>query len=461
MVRPSHGTSLEKARENQLGQLDALVAAAPMIASRPEPPEAPDIAARYEEYRPKIRAFLARDAPWLDSDAREEVYQQGWLAVLEAKKAGRHVESELSYLFGATQNIAVKAIASADARRRITFDPIESRLTRIPDDGPTPLERATVRDEAAVGRSLLDRLGPSQRAVAIRRYGHGYSPEEICEELGITRRRYEKTIDKISIRLGAIVADYHAGRLTSSDRKLLARCVLGEAEPHERQLAARLVDSAHGRALLSQVRHVFRDAAMAAPIPLAPSDRFVDQLGAAVEHSKAAIAGVIGRTSASATETVTNLSMSGAGRGSGAFAAGIVACVICSAGAVSAVTGTSPADIKDAIVQTEDTPPQPEPTAVVPTATETVAAPPPSTTTTPVPSPEPTQTSTAPASEPEPAAPEPRPEFGFEQQSPASPTPSTSAPSNPSSRDFATPAAPSGGAGGGGSSKPEFGFEGG
>lgn len=465
---PSIETSPVNARDVSAGTISQSQLDRPMSAG-PHDRRDEDFAVRFEEYRPKVKAFLHNRAPWLDSDARDELYQQGWLAILEARKAGRRIDNELGYLFGTTSKLAGSMVGSADARRRTTFDPISGNLAELPHDAPDVAEVVAVLDEAAVGRSLLDRLSPRQRLVAIRRYGRGDTPAEICADLNMSRRRYEKTIDKITQRLGVIVADYHAGRLAASDRKLLARCVLGEADTHDREVATRLVESAQGRALLCSVRHAFRDAAMTSPLPVVTSPGVSEQLGSYVEHTKATVTGLVGRGSASTTETVTSLVSSGTGRGSGAFAAQFVACVICAGGAGAgalAATGTSPNEVKDAIVQNEDPSSEPQTRAPAETpVTETVATPPPtpSTTTTPAPAPlnEPPGATTVPREEPQPVAPSAPPEFGFEQHqstTPAAPaTPATT--EERSSRDFAAPAPPSGGSGGG--RRPEFGFEGG
>lgn len=421
-----------------------------------------DFERRYAEYRPKVRALLARKAPWLDSDAREELYQQGWLAVFEARREGRPVENELSFIFAAATNTATELVREADGRRRTTFDPLRGKLVHIADDAPDPGELVILVDEAAVGRSLLARLGPSQRAVALRRYGRGDTPEEICAELGISRARYRKLIEKIGRRLGELVAEYHAGKLTASDELVLARCILGEATDAERELASHLVQTAQGMALLCSVHRAVRKAAMGTPLPAAPTPAVRDQIAVVLEHTKNAVGSAFGRGGASGSEAATNMTVSGSGGKAARIVGAIAACAVGAGGAaggVCLVTGTTPIALIDKL-DSGGPPPaertqqqvEPPPQAVVapapaPPVTTTPPADPPAT---------PPAAETEPPSAPQAAA----QEFLYERQQ-ASPSGSNPQPPSTGGSEFSAPhqaaPAPSGSGGSGG----EFGFEGG
>lgn len=427
-----------------------------------------DFEQRYAEYRPKVRALLHRDFPWLDSDAREELYQQGWLVVLEASRRGKPVDNELSYIFATARNAAGKLAWGPDARTRTTFDPLEGRLVDVTASGADPGEVIALIDEAAIGRSLIERLGPRQREVAVRRIGRGDTPAEICAELGITPRRYQKTMDKISASLGALVADYHAGKLTASDERLLARCVLGEADEKERELASHLVETAQGLALLCNVRHALRKAAMAAPLPTVGAAQTRDRLTLVFDHAKNAVGSVLGRGTASTGDAATNATASGSASVGGRIVGGIAACAVgavgVGGGAACLIAGVPPTVMVDKLTGA-DRPAATTPQAEREPLAKTVASPAPAE---PSPSPEKTATTEAPPAAPVPV-PEPVPEpavaakreFGIERQDqPASPaqTPSTG-------RDEFSPTPPATSPGGGSSStgggSGEFGFEGG
>ncbi len=283
----------------------------------------------------------------------------------------------------------------------------------------------------------------------------------------MSRDRYDKLINKISKRLGTLVAQYHAGHLTSEDERLLARCILGEASDAERELATHLVDTAQGVALLCSVRHAIRGVAITTPVPAAAPPSMREQVIAVFAQAKNTVGSIAGRGGGSSGDTATNAVVSGSSGNASRIAAGIAACVIGVGGtATCVVTGTTPTSLVTMLPgQGEDTPVNPPKTTEEPPP-QTVATPAPSTSTTPA------STGTEPAEPPpeddpvEPSPPDDPPaaakEFLIERQEavPSQSTQPSKSSSSSGSEFSASQPAPAPSPGGGGSGG-EFSFEGG
>ncbi|HEY1357043.1 MAG TPA: sigma-70 family RNA polymerase sigma factor [Thermoleophilaceae bacterium] len=212
----------------------------------------------YVALRRKVTGFLAGRYPQLDGHAREDIYQDAWVALLEARARG-HVAREkwISYLLSAARNLGAEALRCADRRRRVSYDPAGAAFVALADAAESPEERAVVLD---TGRELLGRLSPGERAVAVCRLLYGYEKREVCRTLGLSPRAYKRRVDKAAIKLRELRAG-RMGGLTEHEERLLARCVYGGATAAQRAAAERLVKTAAGRLALARLRQRARELA--------------------------------------------------------------------------------------------------------------------------------------------------------------------------------------------------------
>jgi len=205
----------------------------------------------YVKLRRKVTGFLAGRYPQLDADAREDIYQDAWVALLEARARG-HVAREkwISYLLSTAKNLGAEALRCADRRRRVDWDPTGGPYVSVADAAETPEERVVSLD---TGREMLGRLSAGERAVAIYRLVFEYDKREVCRALGLSPRAYKRRVDNATVKIAALRAE-RAGGLTERQERLLAHCLCGRATRAQRAAARRLLNTAAGRAAVGQLR---------------------------------------------------------------------------------------------------------------------------------------------------------------------------------------------------------------
>src|SRR5215213_7249757 len=113
-------------------------------------------AGEYERYRPKVLRMLERRFPRFDPDERLELYHAVWTTVLEKRRRGRgqEIENLEAYLMGGVDKLAFKRLTRADARRRVSFDPVEGDMADIEDESQSPEDRVVLMDEARCAREI-------------------------------------------------------------------------------------------------------------------------------------------------------------------------------------------------------------------------------------------------------------------------------------------------------------------
>ncbi len=120
----------------------------------------------YLAHERTVMAMLASRHRDLDPDSRYEIYHEAWASVLERRAEGVEIEHLEGYLLCAADRLASKRVHGADARRRITFDPVESPFASVADPAQSPEEAVLAADEARRVRMLIDELEGSERALA-------------------------------------------------------------------------------------------------------------------------------------------------------------------------------------------------------------------------------------------------------------------------------------------------------
>jgi DNA-directed RNA polymerase specialized sigma24 family protein len=205
----------------------------------------------YVKLRRKVTGFLAGRYPQLDADAREDIYQDAWVALLEARARG-HVAREkwISYLLSTAKNLGADALRCADRRRRVSYDPTGGAFLAVADTAETPEERVVSLD---TGRELLGRLSPGECSVAIYRIVFGYDKREVCRALGLSARAYKRRVDRATVKAGKLRAGQDGG-LTEYQERLFADSLWGRATPAQRAVAHRLLNTAAGRVTLARLR---------------------------------------------------------------------------------------------------------------------------------------------------------------------------------------------------------------
>lgn len=120
----------------------------------------------YRAHEHAVMAMLASRHRHLDPDSRYELYHEAWASVLKRRAEGVEIESLEGYLVCAVDKLAQKRVHGADARRRMTFDPVHGPFAAVADTGESPEEVVLAADEARRVRMLIDELEGAERALA-------------------------------------------------------------------------------------------------------------------------------------------------------------------------------------------------------------------------------------------------------------------------------------------------------
>jgi RNA polymerase sigma-70 factor (ECF subfamily) len=135
--------------------------------------------------------------------AADDVAQEVCLAVLSAlpryRDEGRPFEA---FVFG------IAAHKVADAQRAAVRAAVPTdEMPDEPDLGPGPEDHALRRSDAALVRSLLDRLPPTQRELLILRVAVGLSAEETGSALGMSSGAVRVAQHRALARLRVLAAE--------------------------------------------------------------------------------------------------------------------------------------------------------------------------------------------------------------------------------------------------------------
>ena len=404
------------------------------MSTRPAPDRF-SAAGEYSRHRQKALSLLARRFPRLQEDERLDIYHAVWASVLEKRRRGERIDNLEAYLMGGIDKRALKRLGRADARRRVSIDPLGDEMSRVADADASPEDRVVLMDELRCTREAVDALEGREGEVIKLRFDLGLTPHEIRTRLGLRERQYRRLIErgtrKVVERVAAAERDGRSRRQLS----LFTACLSGLAS--EAQLAearALLASDPKARAVLRAMRRSAERAAIALPLPAAGA--------ASAEHARS-----IGELAASAKQHAISAyvrvsdptPLSGARPGT--VAAAVAGCVAVGGGTYCAVQGV-PAPIRPALgihdeahksAREEPVPPPSSPPTPVQAPT-----PAPSPPVKPAPAPSPVSPPPAPAPNPPPPAPreffdQPSATQSAEPSTPATPGPSSSG----SSEEFA------------------------
>lgn len=130
----------------------------------------------YDRYFARISRFFRHKLP----DEAEDLIQQTFMALIEARPRMRSSTSFRAYLFGIAHNV-LRARLRALARER-AFDPIESSFEQV---APRPSEVLIEGDERQRMLRALRRLPFEHQVVLELHYWEELSAAEIAESLGV------------------------------------------------------------------------------------------------------------------------------------------------------------------------------------------------------------------------------------------------------------------------------------
>jgi RNA polymerase sigma factor (sigma-70 family) len=296
----------------------------------------------YRRHERAVNAMLAARHRRLGADDRAEIYHEAWASVLSLRARGGTIRNLERYLVAAADKLAAKRLYGADARRRVTFDPLDGPFARAADDSDSPEERVLEADEARRLRMLVDQLDGRERAVIKLRLEGGLEPAEIRQRLCLTERQYRRTAERAGRALQSQLAALDGGAWARRQRSLLCACAFGIASPRQRERARRLVEAdPFCRALMSELRAVGGRAAALVPLPAggqAEPSRRHGELVAAAREAAGDLLGAVKQQLAGLSSRAVDASPL-AGARPGAAAAVIAGCVAAGGGAYCAVEG--------------------------------------------------------------------------------------------------------------------------
>ncbi len=177
----------------------------------------------YEEFQPRIRAYLAR---LVGRDEAEDLTQTVFLKVSQALKDFRGESKLLTWVYRIATNLAADRLRSSSFRQVVQQKPTDVSHTREEADavswsneGTPPADQLLVRQEMnQCIRNTLEELPENYRDVIALSEIERLKNAEIAETLGVG-------IDTVKIRLHRA-----RGKLR---RALEARCTFHRDERHE------------------------------------------------------------------------------------------------------------------------------------------------------------------------------------------------------------------------------------
>ena len=396
----------------------------------------------YRAHERAVTGMLAARYRDLDPDSRYELYHEAWASVLKRRGDGVEIENLEGYLIGAADKLASKRVYGADARRRVTFDPVEGPYSSTPDAGESPEEAVLAADEARQMRMLIDELDEPERALLKLRLDLGLEPAEIRERLELTDRQYRRIAERAGKALLAQFRAFDSGAWARSKRSLLCACVFGVASERQRAKAQELLE--HDpccRAMMSELRELGGRAAAVLPVPAGPlaldaahadaGGRAAELFAGAKDHAADLLVGAKQQAAGAYVRMADPTPL--AGMRPGAVGAVVAGCIAAGGSAYCAVEGVpgpiGPAlGIEQPSEQAETKPPKPKPEASQP-------APPP---VAPPATPPPAPTAAPPPAQPT-TPPPPPPQREFEPEVPAAPAPAPAAPATGGESEFGGP----------------------
>ena len=153
-----------------------------------------------ELLHPGLRLIAERRANRQDSD---DIAQEAMLAVLEAARAGKITSADAVAAFAraVVHNMCCNKVKQL-SRARLQGNSEDMAVLRSPH--PTPEESAGERQSLSIARKILAELHPQQRELLRRFYLEEQTPEQICEDMGLTATQFRLAKSRAKARFGGM-----------------------------------------------------------------------------------------------------------------------------------------------------------------------------------------------------------------------------------------------------------------
>ncbi len=158
-----------------------------------------DVAEAFESQRPRL-FWLAYRLLGSASEA-EDAVQDAYLRLHAADAEA--IESLPAWLTTAVTHLCLNRLTSARARREVYAGPWLPEPVLTDDRAPGPLDTAEQRESVSIALlSLMERLGPTERAAFVLREAFAYSHFEIAEILQTSEANARQLYRRARRRLG-------------------------------------------------------------------------------------------------------------------------------------------------------------------------------------------------------------------------------------------------------------------
>jgi RNA polymerase sigma-70 factor (TIGR02957 family) len=153
----------------------------------------------FEEQRPRL-FWLAYRLLGSASEA-EDAVQDAYLRLHAADRAA--IRSLPAWLTKAVTNLCINRLTSARARREVYVGPWLPEPVVTSDGALGPLETAEQRESVSIALlTLMERLGPAERAAFVLREAFAYPHREIAEILDTSEANARQLVRRARQRLG-------------------------------------------------------------------------------------------------------------------------------------------------------------------------------------------------------------------------------------------------------------------
>ncbi|HWK25835.1 MAG TPA: sigma-70 family RNA polymerase sigma factor [Solirubrobacter sp.] len=222
----------------------------------------------YERLKPgvlrSLRRRMAARGLHADETDLDAFYNQAWHGLYVRLVAGDEIASPQGLLVTIAERRAIDEARASRHDRREAPELLDERGDDV--DLEARLDDHVRFRQFTQG--LRERLTERERQAALLCYVHEYTRPEAAQVLGVSPRRMEKIMDRVSVQTGALVRDIEAGAWCESRRSLIKAYALGLLDvdgPRHALAVAHLEDCPACRRRVRGIRGL---ASFAPPAPL-------------------------------------------------------------------------------------------------------------------------------------------------------------------------------------------------
>lgn len=156
--------------------------------------------ARYQENRRYVLGVLGRRCPWLEHSLREDIFHDAYLVLLEKLESGALDADDMpagqirAYLTQTAIHKALDQCKHAARRRLVSLD--RDDAAEIGSREPAIEDRIIVREDARRLQDAVELLPDRRQKVVKLRYFLGCEPDQIQQQLGVSRDVYRHELER-------------------------------------------------------------------------------------------------------------------------------------------------------------------------------------------------------------------------------------------------------------------------